>query len=104
MSVVCCGKDRRIVEFLCCNPFCLILEKRTDCNGTYYYQLNISFENYLKWLNEKCSGQLVVNTSPEIWINRKKVSLSIRYNSCFLYFHEIHYLDIKDIIKSNFVI
>lgn len=104
MKVVCCGTDMNELEFLCKNSYCTIQEKRNDPIGIHFYFIDIILKKYLIWINSMFYKELVVITTPEIWVNRKKVSLTIKCNSCYLHFFEITYTDIKDIITSDFVI
>lgn len=104
MNVVCCGNNKGHIESLCNKSFCKIQEKRKDCKGRYYYLIDIDLDFFLNWINSIISKEIVIFTAPEIWINRKKVSLTIKINSCYLYFFEIKYSNIKNKIKCNFII
>ena len=104
MIIVCCGSDQNKLELLCNNSVCSILEKRRSCSKIHYYIIRIKLDKFLKWINTKAYGEAVVFTSPEIWLYRKKIKMTIKYNCCYFHFFETTYSDIKDKIKSNFII
>lgn len=104
MQIVCCGKNQNKLEQLCNHSFCTILERRKDCRGTLYYQISINLDDYLEWLNKQPVAEICIFTNPEIWMNRKKVSLAIKINSCQFLFFDLNYSSIKDKLKSFIVI
>ena len=104
MQIVCYGSNQNKLEQLCNHSFCTILERRKDCRGIHYYQLSIKLNDYLKWLNEQPAGEICIFSNPEIWVNRKKVSLAIKFDSCQFLFFDVNYLSIKDKVKSFIVI
>ena len=104
MQIVCCGRNQNKLEQLCNHSFCTILERRKDCRGTLYYQISINLDDYLEWLNKQLVAEICIFTNPEIWVNRKKVSLAIKINSCQFLFFDLNYSSIKDKLKSFIVI
>ena len=104
MQIVCSGRNQNKLEQLCNHSFCTILEKRRDCKGTYYYQLSIKLNDYLEWLNEQPAGEICIFKNPEIWVNRKKVTLSIKFDSCQFLFFDLIYSSIKEKVKLCIVI
>ena len=104
MIIVCSGSDQNRLELLCNNSVCSILEKRRSCNKIHYYIIRIKLDKFLEWINTKAYGEAVVLTSPEIWLYRKKVKMTIKYHCCNFHFFETTYSDIKDKIRSNFII
>lgn len=104
MNVVCCGNNRNKLEFLCGHSFCTITEKRQNCKGIYYYLLDLKLEEFLEWLDTKTYVEPIIFTNPEIWVNRKKVTMSIKYDFCYFHFFDINYPELKNQIKTNFII
>lgn len=104
MQIVCCGKNQNKLEQLCNHSFCTILERRKDCRGTLYYQISINLDDYLEWLNKQPVAEICIFTNPEIWVNRKKVSLAIKINSCQFLFFDLNYTSVKDKVRSCIVI
>lgn len=104
MQIVCCGRNQNKLEQLCNHSFCTILERRKDCRETLYYQISINLDDYLEWLNKQPVAEICIFTNPEIWVNRKKVSLAIKINSCQFLFFDLNYSSIKDKLKSFIVI
>lgn len=104
MQIVCCGKNQNKLEQLCNHSFCTILERRKDCRGTLYYQISINLDDYLEWLNKQPVAEICIFTNPEIWMNRKKVSLAIKIVSCQFLFFDLNYSSIKDKVRSCIVI
>ena len=104
MQIFCCGSNQNKLEQLCNHSFCTIHERRNDCRGTLYYQISINLDDYLEWLNKQLVAEICIFTNPEIWVNRKKVSLAIKINSCQFLFFDLNYSSIKDKLKSFIVI
>ena len=104
MQIVCCGSNQNKLEQLCNHSYCTILERRKDCREIFYYQLSIKLNDYLEWLNEQPAGEICIFTNPELWVNRKKVLLAIKYDSCQFLFFDLNYSSIKDKLKSFIVI
>lgn len=104
MNVVCCGTNKNNIEFLCNNPFLIIKEKRKDVKDIIYYFVDIDLDDFISWINSNTIEDITVFTTPKIWVNRKKVRLTIKYKFCYIHFFEITYLDIKNKIKTNFII